>query len=43
MIVCLKNLHYAQKLQKQAYNIGVKPKSYTLDNKIWLYNKYIKT
>ena len=38
-----KNLHYAQKLQKQAYNKGVKPKSYAPSDKIWLNNKYIKT
>ena len=43
MIVCRKNLHHAQKFQKQAYNKSVKPKSYTPSNKIWLNSKYIKT
>ena len=43
MIVCCKNLYHAQKLQKQAHNKGVKPKSYAPSNKIWLNSKYIKT
>ena len=43
MSVCHKNLFYAQELQKQANNKGVKPKSYVLDDKIWLNSKYIKT
>ena len=43
MIVCQKNLHYAQKLQKQSHNKGVKPRSYVPNNKIWLNIKYIKT
>ena len=43
MIVCKKNLHLAQKLQKQAYNKGVKPKSYAPRNKVWLNSKYLKT
>ena len=43
MIICQKNLHHAQKLEKQAYNKGVKPKSYTFSNKVWLNSKYIKT
>ena len=43
MIVCQENLHHFQKLQKQVYNKGVKPKSYTLGNKVWLNSKYIKT
>ena len=43
MIVYWKNLYYTQKLQKQAYNKGVKPSSDALDNKVWLNSKYIKT
>ena len=43
MIVCRENLHHAQELQKQAYNKGVKPRSYASDDKVWLNNKYIKT
>ena len=43
MIVCRKNLHYIQKLEKQAYNKGVKPRSYAFSDKIWLNSKYIKT
>ena len=40
--VCQENLHHAQKLQKQAHDKGVKPKSYAPSNKIWLNSKYIK-
>ena len=43
MIVCRENLHNAQKLQKRAYNKGVKPRSYALGDKVWLNSKYIKT
>ena len=43
MIVCWENLYHAQKLQKQAYNKGVKPGSYATGDKVWLNNKYIKT
>ena len=43
MIVCLENLHHAQKLQKQAHDKGIKPRSYALSDKIWLNNKYIQT
>ena len=43
MTICRKNLHPTQKLQKQAYNKGIKPKNYVLDEKIWLNSKYIKT
>ena len=43
MIVCRENLYYAQELQKQAYNKGIKPRSYAPNNKIWLNSKYIKT
>ena len=43
MTVCRKNLHYAQDLQKRAYNKGTKPRSYVPGNKVWLNSKYIKT
>ena len=43
MIVYRKNLYYTQKLQKQAYDKNVKPRSYAFSNKIWLNSKYIKT
>ena len=43
MIVCRKTFHHAKEFQKLAYNKGVKPRSYALDNKIWLNSKYIKT
>ena len=43
IIVCRKNPHYAQELQKQAYNKGVKLRGYALGEKIWLNSKYIKT
>ena len=43
IIVCRKNLHYAQKLQKRAHNKGVKPKNYAPGDKVWLNSKYIKT
>ena len=42
MIVCRKNLYHAQKLQKQAHDKSVKPKSYAFGDKIWLNSKYIK-
>ena len=42
MTVCRENLYHSQKLQKQAYNKGVKPRSYAPDDKVWLNNKYIK-
>ena len=38
---CQENLHHAQEFQKQAHNKGVKPRSYTPSNKVWLNNKYI--
>ena len=41
--VCRKNLHHAQELQKRAHNKGVRPKSYTPGDKVWLNSKYIKT
>ena len=37
------NLYHTQKLQTQIHNKSVKPKSYALDNKIWLNTKYLKT
>ena len=43
MIVCQKNLHHAQELQKQAHNKRVKPRNYALSGKVWLNSKYIKT
>ena len=43
MIVCQENLYHAQKLQKRAYDKGVKPRSYAPSDKIWLNSKYIKT
>ena len=43
MIICRKNLHHAQELQKLAYNKRVKPWIYALGKKVWLNSKYIKT
>lgn len=43
MTVCRKNFLNAQKLQKQAHNKGIKPKSYTPGDKVWLNSKYLKT
>ena len=43
MTICQENLYHAQEAQKQAHNKGVKPKSYTPGDKIWLNSKYIKT
>ena len=43
MIVCRKNLHHAQELQKWGHDKGVKPQSYAPGNKVWLNSKYIKT
>ena len=43
MNVCCQNLLYAQDLQKQAHNKGMKPQSYVLGEKVWLNNKHIKT
>ena len=42
MIVCQKNLHYAQELQKHTHDKGVKPRSYASGKKVWLNSKYIK-
>ena len=43
MIVCRENLYYTQELEKQAHNKGIKPRSYTSNDKVWLNSKYIKT
>ena len=43
MIVCQENFHHAKKLQKQAYDKSVKPRSYASSDKIWFNSKYIKT
>ena len=43
MIICQENLHYAQELQKQAYNKDVKSRSYSPGDKVWLNSIYIKT
>ena len=43
MTVYQKNPHHAQELQKQAYDKGVKPRSYVPGEKVWLNSKYIKT
>ena len=43
MVICRKNFHHAQELQKQAHNKGVKPRSYAPGEKIWLNSKFIKT
>ena len=43
MFVCRENPYHTQKLQKQAHNKGVKPKSYVPNDKVWLNSKYIKT
>ena len=43
MVVYCKNLYHAQNFQKQAHDKGVKPRSYALDERVWLNSKYIKT
>ena len=43
MDICQQNLLHAQKLQKRAYDKGMKPWSYVPKEKIWLNSKYIKT
>lgn len=42
IIIYKDNLHQAKKLQNRADDKAVKPKSYTLSNKVQLNNKYIK-
>ncbi len=43
MIVCRENLQHAQELQKRYHNKHAKPRSYALDEKVWLNSKYIIT
>ena len=43
MIICQKNLHHAQELQKQAHDKGVQSWNYASSKKVWLNSKYIKT
>ena len=43
MFICQENLYHAQELQKWAHDKGVKPRSYTPGDKVWLNSKYIKT
>ena len=43
IIVFWENLYHAQELQKRAHNKVMKPKSYTLGDKVWFNSKYIKT
>ena len=43
MIVCRKNLHHIEKLQKQAHDKVVKARSYAPSDKLWFNSKYIKT
>ena len=43
MVVCQENLYYAQELQKRAHDKGIKSRSNTPSNKVWLNSKYIKT
>ena len=42
MDIYQQNLLHAQKLQKRAHDKGVKLRSYTPDEKVWLNSKYIK-
>ena len=42
IFVCRENLHHTQKLQKQAHDKSVKPRSYAPGNKVWLNSKYNK-
>ena len=41
--ICRQNLIHDQDLQKQSYDKGLKPRSYTLGEKVWLNSKPIKT
>ena len=43
MIVCWENFHHTQKLQKQAHNKRVNPRSYVSNKKAWLNSKCIMT
>ena len=40
---CCENLFHTQELQKRTYDKEVKSRSYTLNKKVWLNSKYIKT
>ena len=42
MDIYQQNLFYAQKLQKRAYDKGIKPWNYSPGEKVWLNSKYIK-
>ena len=42
MAACQQNFHYAQELQKRAYNKGVKLQSYTSSDKVWQSSKHLK-
>ena len=43
MSMCRENLQHAQELQKRYHNKHAKPRSYALDDKVWLNSQYIKT
>ena len=43
IVVCHKNLHHAQELQKRAHDKSIKSGNYAPGNKVWLNSKYIKT
>ena len=43
MNVCCQNFLHAQDFQKQVYDKRVKSQSYTLNKKVWLNSKLIKT
>ncbi len=43
MEICCQILLHTQELQKRSYNKGVKNRSYTTGEKVWLNSKYIKT
>ena len=43
MAICQQNLYYAQELQKQAHDKGVKSQNYALGNKVWLSSKHLRT
>ena len=43
MVTYRENVQHAQKLQKQVYNKGTKPKNFAFGEKIWLNRMYIKT
>ncbi len=43
MEVCCQNFLHVQELQKRAHDKGVKSRSYTPGEKVWLNSRYIKT